>query len=235
MPSGEPAPSEGRRDRSLETLGGSTRLELGLGGVMRVLRRRGVLLLAIFLIAAALIYAAGSQLPKRYSSVAWIRINDQTQNLFSEPGKSVDLTKEQRAVVLTMESPRLRNYIRKQLGAQFKDVKAVSATGLEASPLIRIDATASTPTIAEKAANAGADFAVADRRDKQRADLNAKAADHEKSAAQLEEKVNAPERTEGRARVRPTRGWIRPRPSSRPRRPSSRTRPSKPASSGPTR
>ena len=39
-------PLPGRRDRNLETLGGSTRLELGLGGAGRVLRRRGLLLVA---------------------------------------------------------------------------------------------------------------------------------------------------------------------------------------------
>src|SRR6476619_4100809 len=102
-PSGEPAPLPTRRDRNLESLGGSTRLELGLGGVMRVLRRRGVLLIGIFVIAAGLIYLGTSQLPKRYASVAWIRVTDDTQNLFIKSGQSVDLTKEQRAVIQTLE------------------------------------------------------------------------------------------------------------------------------------
>jgi uncharacterized protein involved in exopolysaccharide biosynthesis len=87
MPSGEPTPAPGRRDRNLEALGGSTRLELGLGGVMRVLRRRGLLLIGIFVISAGLIYAGSSQLPKRYASVAWIRVTDDSQNLFIKAGQ----------------------------------------------------------------------------------------------------------------------------------------------------
>ena len=155
MPAGEPI-EPGRRERNLESLGGSTRLELGLGGVMRVLRRRGLLLLGIFVVSAGLIYVASSQLPKRYSSVAWIRVTDDTQNLFIKSGQSVDLAKEQRAVIQTLQSPRLRSSLEKALGKDFPDVSAVAATGLEASPLIRIDSEASTPLIAEHAANAAA-------------------------------------------------------------------------------
>jgi hypothetical protein len=175
MPSGEPAAAPGRRERNLEALGGSTRLELGLGGAARVLRRRGLLLVGIFVLSFLAIYFASSQLPKRYSSVAWIKITDQSQNLFNKTGSSVDLTKEQRAVVLTLESPRLKTHLQQQLKGDFTDVKSVIATGLEASPLIRVDSSAATPEIAEKAANAAADFTVNDRRTKVQTTLDAQA------------------------------------------------------------
>src|SRR5882724_4012457 len=116
MPSGEPAPAPSRHDRNLESLGGSTRLELGLGGVARVVRRRGLVLLAIFVISFVAIYAGSSLLQKRYSSVAWVKITDQSQNLFDKAGSSVDVTKEQKAVVLTLESPRLSPALRRALG-----------------------------------------------------------------------------------------------------------------------
>ena len=98
MPSGEPAPGPTRRDRNLEILGGSTRLELGFGGVMRVLRRRGLLLAGIFVLSAALIYVASGQLPKRYASVAWIRVTDEKENLFIKSGQNVDLPLRHRAM-----------------------------------------------------------------------------------------------------------------------------------------
>jgi hypothetical protein len=153
-----PAPS--RRDRNLESLGGSTRLELGLGGAGRVLRRRGLLLVAIFVVTFAVIYASTSLLPKRYSSTSWVKITDQTQNLFTKQGSSVDLTKEQRAVVLTLQSPGLQQYLRQQLGKNYPDVRSVSATGLEASPLLQIVAQAATIPIAQKAADSASTYAV---------------------------------------------------------------------------
>jgi hypothetical protein len=186
MPSGEPVAAPNRHDRSLEALGGSSRLELGLGGVARVMRRRGLLLILIAAVAFAAIYLGSSQLPKRYSSVAWIKITDQQQNLFDKTGSSVDLTKEQRAVVLTLESPRLNANLKKTLGRQFTDVESVLATGLEASPLIRVDTSAATPRIAEAAANTAARFAVKDRRDKARANLEAKAETLDKAAGALQ-------------------------------------------------
>ena len=185
MPSGEPGPAPSRHDRTLESLGGSSRLELGLGGVARVLRRRGLLLLLIFAVAFVAIYAVSSQLPKRYSSVAWIKITDQSQNLFDKAGSSVDVTKEQKAVVLTLESPRLSAALQKKLGPQFKDVKSVLATGLEASPLIRVDSSATSPRIAERAAQAAAEFAVADRQEKVQAKLAA-------DATKLDAEINDP-------------------------------------------
>lgn len=186
MPSGEQASTGPRRDRNLETIGGSTRLELGLGGVARVLRRRGLLLLGIFVLAFALIYAGSSQLPKRYSSVSWIKINDASQAIFTDPGKSVDLTKEQRAVILSLQSPDLSAYVQSKLGSKFGDVKSVTSTGLEASPLIRIDSSASSPRIAERAANAAAEFAVNQRRDIARKKLVADAKTDADTAVTLE-------------------------------------------------
>jgi hypothetical protein len=174
MPGDPPAPT--RRERNLETLGGSSRLELGLGGAVRVLRRRGLLLIGIFVLAFALIFGASSLLPKRYSSVAWIKITDQQQNLFDKNGSSVDLTKEQRAVVLTLQSPGLQQYVQKQLGPKFGDVTSVLATGLEASPLIRVDTQAASPEVAQKSADAAAQYAVTQRQTAQRDQL-AKTAD----------------------------------------------------------
>ena len=156
----EVAPSSGRRDRNLESLGGSTRLELGLGGAARVLRRRGLVLVAIFVVAFVAIYAATSLLPKRYSSTAWIKITDQSESLFEKQGSSVDLTKEQRAVILTLQSPGLQKYLQEQLGKDYPDVRSVSATGLEASPLMEVVAQASTIPIAQKASDSAAKYAV---------------------------------------------------------------------------
>ena len=190
MPAGEPAPLPTRRDRNLESLGGSTRLELGLGGVMRVLRRRGLLLLGIFAISAGLIYVGTSQLQKRYASVAWIRVTDDSQNLFTKNGQSVDLTKEQRAVIQTLDSPRLSAALEKALGKDFGNVSSVAATGLEASPLIRIDSEATTPELAEKAADAAASFVVTDRETKTRDKIAARAKVENESAVALERQVN---------------------------------------------
>ncbi|MEP6623783.1 MAG: hypothetical protein ABJC79_05030 [Acidimicrobiia bacterium] len=190
MPSGEPAPLPSRRDRNLESLGGSTRLELGLGGVMRVLRRRGLLLIGIFVISAGLIYIGTSQLQKRYASVAWIRVTDDSQNLFIKSGQSVDLTKEQRAVIQTLESPRLSGSLQRTLGKQFPNVSSVAATGLEASPLIRIDSEATTPELARRAANAAADFVVGDRQKTTRDKIASRAKVENDSATALEAQVN---------------------------------------------
>ena len=191
MPSDEPTPRPSRRDRNLEILGGSTRLELGFGGVMRVLRRRGLLLIGIFVLSAALIYVASGQLPARYSSVAWIRVTDEKQNLFIKSGQSVDLTKEQRAVVQTLESPRLSSALQKKFGSQFNDIMSVNATGLEASPLIRIDAEASSPALAEHAADEAAVFVVGDRQGKARKKLESRAAVEVASADRLKGEVDA--------------------------------------------
>ena len=183
MPSGEAPPASGRRDRTLEQLGASTRLELGLGGVVRVLRRRWVVLLAVVAVTFVAVYAGTSLLAKRYSSVAWIKITDASENVFVEAGKSVDLTKEQRAVLLTLESPRLRDDLQKKLGtAAFKKVSSVTAIGLEASPLIRMDAEASSPKLAEGAANTAAAFVLRDRRDKQSERLKDQAAKNDARA-----------------------------------------------------
>ncbi len=190
MPSGEPAPAPSRHDRNLESLGGSTRLELGIGGVARVVRRRGLVLLLIFAVAFAAIYAGSSLLQKRYSSVAWVKITDQSQNLFDKAGSSVDVTKEQKAVVLTLESPRLSDTLQRALGAQFKDLKSVLATGLEASPLIRVDSSANSPEIARKAANVAAAFAVDDRVKAARKKLGDQAAALQTAADALEPQVN---------------------------------------------
>ena len=190
MPAGESTPGPSRRDRNLEILGGSTRLELGLGGVMRVLRRRGLLLLGIFVLSAALIYVASGQLQKRYSSVAWIRVTDEKENLFIKSGQSVDLTKEQRAVITTLESPRLNSALRTKFKARFNDISSVAATGLEASPLIRIDSEATSPRLAEQAANEAARFVVADRGSKQRAKFAERANAEGELAAAYEAEVN---------------------------------------------
>ncbi len=159
---------------------------------MRVLRRRGLLLLGVFVVAFGVIYAGSSQLSKQYSSVAWVKINDSSENVFNDLGKSVDVTKEQRAVIVSTETPRLRETLEKALGTKrFADVDAVVATGLEASPLIRIDASASTPQLAEASANIGADFVVADRAEKARKKFNKSAAANREQADTLKVAVTA--------------------------------------------
>lgn len=188
MPTGEPI-EPGRRERTLESLGGSTRFELGLGGVVRVLRRRGLILLAVFVVAFGAIYAGSTLLQKRYSSVAWVRINDAAQNVFVTDGGKVDLSKEQRAVILTLESPPLRAALEKELGTEFKNVKSVASTGLEASPLIRVDATATSPDLARKAADVTANIVVSDRQGKVRAELARQADANDARATQLEGEV----------------------------------------------
>ncbi len=188
MPAGEPI-EPGRRERNLESLGGSTRFELGLGGVVRVLRRRGLILLAVFIVAFAAIYAGSSLLQKRYSSVAWVRINDAAQNVFITDGGKVDLTKEQRAVILTLESPPLRAALEAKLGAEFKNVKSVASTGLEASPLIRVDATATSPSLAQQAADVTAGIVVSDRREKVQGELARRAEANDQRANELESEV----------------------------------------------
>ncbi len=175
MPSGEPAPPGGRRNRTLESLGGSSRLELGLGGVIRVLRRRGIVLILVFAVAFVAIYAMSSQLQKRYSSIAWVKITDPNQSLFDKNGATVDLTKEQRAVVLTLQSPKLDTSLRHQLGKQYRDLKQVSATGLEASPLIEIGTQATSPDAAQRAGDAVSRYVVEDSRSSTQADFAAQA------------------------------------------------------------
>ena len=60
------------------------------------------------------------------------------------------------------------------------------ATGLEASPLIRVDSSASSPRIAERAAQAAAEFAVTDRQAKAQKGLAA-------DATKLDDTINAPD------------------------------------------
>lgn len=156
------------------------------------MRRRGFLLLAVFAVTFVVIYAATGLLQKRYSSVAWIKITDGSQNIFVEAGKSVDLTKEQRAVLLTLESPRLRSDLENKLGAaNFKKVRTVTATGLEASPLIRVDAEADGPLLAERAADTAAESVLQDRAEAGSKKLNAAADKNTKSAATQEDNVDA--------------------------------------------
>ena len=126
---------------------------------MRVLRRRGLLLVGIFVSLGRLIYVGTSQLPKRYSSVAWIKINDdiaghlQRSRQVGRPHQRAASGHPQPAVT---EAQRVRP---RQAGAKFKDVKSVTSTGLEASPLIRIDSSASSPQIAERSADAASEYA----------------------------------------------------------------------------
>jgi hypothetical protein len=169
------APASSRRDRNLESLGGSTRLELGLGGAARVLRRRGLLLLGIFIVSFALIFAGSNLLPKRYSSVAWIKVTTPADQLFNKNGATVDLTKEQRAVVLSLQSPGLQGFVQKKLGSKYGDVQSVLATALEASPLIRIDTQVASPDVAQKSADAASEYASQHAQEKERAVLASQA------------------------------------------------------------
>ena len=191
MPSGEPAPLPTRRDRNLESLGGSTRLELGLGGVMRVLRRRGILLLGIFVrrVRADL---RGEQPASEALLVGGL---DQDQRRVTgdlhrrrEVGRPHEgAARGHPQPAITASSARTSQ---DKLGAKFNDVKSVTSTGLEASPLIRIDSSASSPRIAERAANAASEYAVTEREALARAKLLADADSDDATAQQLSDSVD---------------------------------------------
>jgi hypothetical protein len=195
MPSGRLIESGNGRDRNLESPVASPRVELGLGSVMRLLRRRGLLLVLIFAVAFGSIYFAAGKLPKRYSSVAWIKVKDSSLGVDStgatvnKSGVAVDLTKEQRAVILALQSPRLTVQLQKRLGPKFHDVQSVLASGLVASPLIRVDTSASTPELAQESANLVTQFGAANLTDKARSVLLAAAATDQQRSDVLAAKV----------------------------------------------
>lgn len=187
MPAGESTAPYRQRDRNLEVVGNSTRLELTLGGVVRVVRRHGFLLLGIFGVASSLIFFGSSQVPKRYTSVAWLRVTN--PHVLTTTAPPVDLVKEQHAVVQVLSSPRLTTALGKRLGGGWNEVKSITATGLVASPLIRLDTEASTPKLARAAADASANFAVNDLQTQARAKLTARADIETADAAALEQEV----------------------------------------------
>ena len=195
MPSGELIESANGH-RNLESPVAAPRVELGLGSVVRLLRRRGLLLVLIFVLAFGSIYFAAGQLPKRYSSVAWIKVQDPSLSVDSKSGAAVnktgvavDLTKEQRAAILALQSPRLNAQLQRLLGQQFNDVQSVLATGLVASPLIRVDTTASTPKLAQESANLVSRLGAANLTAKARAVLLSAAATDQKRSDVLAVKV----------------------------------------------
>ena len=157
--------------------------------MLRVLHRRGLLLIAIFVIACGLIFVGGSQLPKRYSSVGWVRVQDPSLNSSAKSAVPVDLTKEQRAAILVLQSPQLSAALQKKFGAKFNDVQSVAATGLVSSPLIRVDTTASTAVLAEQTADFVMQFGVNELTGKVRKALLAAAAVEQKRADFLGAKV----------------------------------------------
>ena len=194
MPSGGTEPVNGR-DRNLESPVASPRVELGLGSVVRLLRRRGLVLVLIFAVTFGSIYFAAGQLPKRYSSVAWIKVKDPSVSIDSsgatinKTGASVDLTKEQRAAILALQSPKLNAELQKRLGPRFNDVQSVLATGLVASPLIRVDTSASTPKLAQESANLVTQFGAANLTARARSVLLSAAATEQQRSDVLATKV----------------------------------------------
>ena len=105
-------------------------------------------------------------MPKSYSSVAWIRV---ANPIAATKGKTVDLAKDQRAAVQAFVAPRLFTDLRKRFGARMDEVSSLVATGILASPLIRIDSEASTAKLATQVADRAAVFVVNDLQNRVRA------------------------------------------------------------------
>ncbi len=143
-----------------------------VGKAPRIAHRRVLGVVMTLVVAGALIFVASSRLPKRYSSVAWIRV---APPAVVTKGASVDLAKEQRAAVQAFVSPRLTADLRKRFGARLDDVASLVPTGILASPLIRIDSQASTAALATQVADRSANFVVNDLQNRARAKAAAKA------------------------------------------------------------
>lgn len=136
----------------------------------RGLRSRAVRLAMVLAVSGPLIFFGSSRLPKRYSSVSWIRVVNSTGVV---KGKTVDLAKDQRAAVQAFVAPRLMTDLQQQFGARMGEVSSLVATGILASPLIRIDSEASTATLATQVADRAAVFVVNDLQNRAKAKAGA--------------------------------------------------------------
>ena len=159
----------------------------GLRGLRRGLRSRAFRLVVILSICGALIFAASSALPKRYSSVAWVRV---ATVIRATTGAKVDLTKDQRAAVQAFAAPQLTAELQRRFGGKLADDSSLIATGILASPLIRIDVEASTASLAAQVADHAAGFVVSDSQHRARAKAVAKSRIETADLAALTVKLN---------------------------------------------
>ena len=143
-----------------------------LGLVRRAALSRWFRLVAILIICGAVIFAASSALPSRYSSVAWVRV---TTALDATKGAKVDLIKDQRAAAQAFVAPRVSDDLRRRFGTRMSGVRSLVATAIIASPLIRIDVEASSAELAAQVANRASAFVVDDLRNRARMAAAAKA------------------------------------------------------------
>ncbi len=126
-------------------------------------------------------------MPKSYSSVAWIRV---ANSIAVTKGTTVDLAKDQRAAVQAFVAPRLTTDLKKRFGARMDEVSSLVATGILASPLIRIDSEASTANLATQVADRAAVFVVNDLQSRARARAAANAKVEIASLADLTAKID---------------------------------------------
>ena len=149
MPSGEPAPAPSRHDRNLESLGGSTRLELGLGGVARVVRRRGLVLhrdLRRSRSSRSTPRAACCRSATRRSRGS--RSPTRARTCSTRPAARSTSPRSRRRSSSRSSRRDSARRCRRPSARSSPSVKSVLATGLEASPLIRVDSSATSPEVA---------------------------------------------------------------------------------------
>ncbi len=183
--SGRYPPNAERQDRGrASAVGRRTRR---LGGLRRVVRSRAVRLVTILIVSGGLIFAGSSRLPKSYSSVAWIRV---ANSIAETKGTTVDLAKDQRAAVQAFVAPRLTADLKHRFGSRMDEVSSLVATGIVASPLIRIDSEASAASLATQVADRAAVFVVNDLQNQARAKAAANAKIEIASLAGLTAKID---------------------------------------------
>ena len=157
--------------------------------MLKVLARRWWVVATVMVLTFGITFAVTSQLQKRYSSIAWLRVGDPVDNLFNRDAEDVSPGNEQRAILLTLDSPRLRARLEKLANEGGGSLIETTATGLEASPLIRLDVTATTAALARNAANEGARFVIEERRERRSQALSSAADVAEVEADRLNQEL----------------------------------------------
>ena len=143
-----------------------------LGVIRRAALSRWFRLVPVLIIAGAGIFAASSALPSRYSSVAWVRM---ATAIAPKRGTKFDLIKNQRAAVQAFVAPPVTADLQHRFGNRLGGVSSFVATGILASPLIRIDVEASSAELAAQVADRTTVFVVNDLQDRARAAAAARA------------------------------------------------------------
>ncbi len=136
---------------------------MGIGATARAVTRRWPVLILAAALTAGGVFFIGNALPKRFVSVAWLRITSNDERIFNTKPSQVPQHDPQQAVLVSLGSPELNSALDRALNHRNADIDSVTGTALEQSPLIRVDVTARTASLAAAAANATANFVVADR------------------------------------------------------------------------